>query len=77
MPPTGRSAGLAGVTAIEDRDITVKVTGELVTPDRDAVIPAVPPETPVATPVAKIETVEGLELTQLTWVVISAVEPFE
>ena len=62
---------------MEDSDITVKVTGELVTLDRDAVISAVPPATPVATPFAKIVTVEGLELTQFTCVVTSAVEPFE
>jgi hypothetical protein len=53
---------------------TVKGTALLVTPDRDAVILAVPAATPVAKPAVEIVATPVLELSQATWDVMSAVE---
>jgi hypothetical protein len=74
--------GEVGVTAIETSVAvgtvtTVKCTVLLVTPDKDAVILVVPAATPVASPPAVILPADGLELFQVTWVVMSAVEVSE
>ena len=79
VEPTAKLAGEAGATAIEDNvaeDVvveavdaaatTVKLTGGLVTPDRAAVILAVPAATPVAKPVESIVAVPVVSLAQVT-----------
>ena len=51
------------------------VIGRLVIPDMDAVIFAVPTATAVAKPVEEIVAAAGVSLAQVTWELISAVEP--
>jgi len=75
--PAVRLAGASGVTAIEvsvGAGTTVKVTGALVIPDRDAVILVVPTARPAAKPPPVMVATTVLELFQVTCVVMSAVE---
>ena len=66
VEPTARLAGEAGSTSIEVTSSTVKSTLGLVTPDRVAVIWAVPAATPVAKPVDEIVAVAVVSLDQVT-----------
>ena len=52
VAPTAKFTGEAAINPaeIEDRDITVNFTGELVIPFKDAVIVAVPEDSPATTP---------------------------
>ena len=75
---TVRLPGAAGVTAIEfsvgAAATTVRGTLLLVISDRVAVILVAPAATPVAKPLPLIVAAAVLELFQVTWVVMSAVE---
>jgi hypothetical protein len=81
VAPTARPPGDSGVIAIEDSvgvgAATFRVTAGLVTPDREAVISAVPAATPVAKPASETVAILVSELAQVTREVMSAVEPSE
>ena len=67
VEPTAKLAGEAGATAMEDKlGVTVKFRDGLVTPDKVAVILAVPTATPVAKPAEEIVALVVLELAQVT-----------
>ena len=72
VEPAAKLAGEAGATSIEDNvgadteTITAKPTAKLVTPDRAAVILAVPGATPVARPAESIVAVPVLSLAHST-----------
>jgi hypothetical protein len=76
VEPTTKLVEEDGIITTEDKTgaTTVNVTDELVTPDKVAVILAVPIATPVAKPAGEIVTLVGLELDQFTWDVIYVVE---
>lgn len=65
------------VTIVTTVAITGKPTGGLVIPSTDAVIFAVPAPAAVAKPSEDIVATVVLELAQVTWEVMSAVEPSE
>jgi hypothetical protein len=76
VEPTTKLVGEDDVTKIEDNagPTTVNVTGELVTPDKVAMIFTLPIAIPSVKPDGEIVRFEGLELDQITWEVIYAVE---
>ena len=65
------------VGVIDVAESTGKLTAGLLTPNRTALILAVPTTTPVALPVESIVTVPVVSMTQATRAVISPVEPSE
>ena len=75
VAPTAKFSGEAGVTEIEDKIITVKLTGELDIPLNDAVIVTVPAVCPATTPAELKIAMSGALLTHVTWEVMSTVEP--
>ena len=75
VAPTTRIAEETGVTVTEVSGITVKLTDELDTPAKDALILALPGVIPKASPDAlKVQT-EEFELPHVTWEVMFLVEP--
>ena len=66
LAPTVILADDTGNMIMEDNDITVKVTGWLVTPERAALIFVVPATEPVAVPFERIEAILLSELVQFT-----------
>jgi len=52
-----------------------RVTGTLTLPDRVAVIYVVPAAVPVTKPVEEIFATDGHELVQVTWELMSSVDP--
>jgi hypothetical protein len=77
VAPTGKFFGDAGVTTIEDNDITVSFMDELVIPDILAVMLVVPTATLVAVPKEFMVTIAVLLLNHATSSVTSELEPSE
>jgi metallophosphoesterase superfamily enzyme len=75
VAPTVKLSGEAGVIATEDNVATDKMAGWLVIPDKAAVILVFPAANPVANPVEEMEAIVLSELAQVTFEVMSAVEP--
>ena len=75
--PTAKLSGDAGVIARPVNVATGNITAGLVIPDTVAVILAVPAATPVAKPAEDIVAILVSELAQVTFPVMSAVEPSE
>jgi hypothetical protein len=67
----------AGVTTIEDNNFTVKIMGELIIPDSDAVIFVVPIAMPVTIASESMVATELSELVHFTCVLMSLFKPFE
>ena len=77
VEPTAKLFGGLGVTIIEDRVITDKVTDGLVIPSKVAVILVVPTARPLAEPPESMVATVISELFHSIFVLIAAVDPFE